>query len=230
MCNSPKRYAAMLGLASALATTAFVLPAAADELEVRIVNLTRGQVFSPVIAWSHKRGFEPFFELGKPASDELRKIAEDGDVTDMAALLAGDPDVADIATGTGGIPPGGEEILTLEATGSALSVSLASMLVNTNDTFFAVRGADARKGEVELFSPGFDAGTEANNENCAFVPGPACPQGSGNARATDDAEGYIFVQPGIHGTAGGVATSELDPSLHDWRNPVAYIEITRKRR
>lgn len=221
------RHAALLGLASALAPAAFALPAAADEVEVRIVNITRGQVFSPVIAWSHQRDFEPFFEFGEPASEELRDIAENGNVGPMETLLSGDGDVLDIAVGTGPIPPGGEETLTLEANGSARAISLASMLVNTNDTFFALRAVDVRKGDVDLFSPGFDAGTEANNENCAFIPGPACPAGSGNDPAPDGAEGFVLVQEGIHGTAGGVATSDLDPSQQDWRNPVAYIEIRR---
>lgn len=229
MRPSTQRHAVALGLAAVLATAAFSLPAVADEVEIRIVNITRGQVFSPVIAWSHKRDFGPLFDFGEAASDQLREIAENGDVVPMEALLAGDGDVLDIAIGTGPIPPGGEETLTLEAAGSARAVSLASMLVNTNDTFFALRGVDVRKGDVEVFAPGFDAGTEANNENCAFIPGPACPEGSGNARDTDGAEGFVFVQEGIHGTAGGVATSDLDPSQQDWRNPVAYIEIRRRK-
>ncbi|NJO37245.1 MAG: hypothetical protein HC871_06030 [Rhizobiales bacterium] len=153
MRPSTQRHAVALGLAAVLATAAFSLPAVADEVEIRIVNITRGQVFSPVIAWSHKRDFGPLFDFGEAASDQLREIAENGDVVPMEALLAGDGDVLDIAIGTGPIPPGGEETLTLEAAGSARAVSLASMLVNTNDTFFALRGVDVRKGDVEVFAP-----------------------------------------------------------------------------
>ena len=95
------------------------------------------------------------------------------------------------------------------------------MLVNTNDTFLALRSTGVPRFSDTFFSPGIDAGTEANNEDCAFIPGPACPEGSGNAEASDGAEGYVFIQEGIHGIGDLVASEQ------DWRNPVAYFEITR---
>jgi hypothetical protein len=213
---------ACLGLATALATTVTALPAVAQEVEVKIVNITKGQVFSPVIAWSHGRGFTPFFEFGIPASGELRDIAENGNFDPMETLLTGDADVREIAT-TGPIPPGGEAVLTLDTAGGARQISLASMLVNTNDTFLALRSVGVPRLSDTFFSPGIDAGTEVNNEDCAFIPGPACPEDSGNAEATEGAEGYVFIQEGIHGVG------DLIPAERDWRNPVAYIEITRKK-
>lgn len=204
-------------------------PAVADEIEVRIVNLTRGQVFSPVIAWTHNGKFAPFFSFGAQASEELRAIAEDGNPTPMEDLLVGDPDVADIAIADGPLPPGGDLTLHLDVDGLGWFVSLASMLVNTNDTFFALRGEHIPSRSDTYFQPGWDAGTEDNNENCAFVPGPACPADSGNIALDDDGEGFVFTQEGIHGINGGVDTSDLDPSQHDWRNPVAYIVVTRHR-
>ena len=222
MSRLPYRIAACLGLATALATTVAALPAAAQEVEVKIVNITKGQVFSPVIAWSHRRGFTPFFDFGKPASDELRDIAENGDFGDMETLLTGDAEVREIAT-TGAIPPGAEAVLTLDTAGGARQISLASMLVNTNDTFLALRGVGVPRFSDTFFSPGIDAGTEENNEDCAFIPGPACPEGSGNAEAAEGSEGYVFIQEGVHGIG------DLDAALRDWRNPVAYIEITRKK-
>ena len=202
----------------------------ADEVEVRIVNLTRGQVFSPVIAWSHNRSFTPFFAFGQPASEDVRAIAEDGNTGPLAATLGGDGTVNDIVTGAGPIPPGGSATLTVDIDGGQNLISLGSMLVNTNDTFFALRGVKApRAGQsVALFQPGWDAGTEDNNEDCSFIPGPACTDiDAGNIADPDDGEGFVFTQEGIHGQAGGVATSDLDPSQYDWRNPVAYIVITR---
>jgi hypothetical protein len=42
-------------------------------------------------------------------------------------------------------------------------------------------------------------------------------------RAADpgDPEGFVHVHSGIHGGA------DLDPAMHDWRNPVALVTITR---
>lgn len=220
MSRLPYRIAACLGLATALTTGAPALPAAAQEVEVKIVNITKGQVFSPVIAWSHSRGFTPFFDFGKTASDELRDIAENGDFGLMETLLTADAEVREIAT-TGFIRPGEEAVLTLDTADGARQISLASMLVNTNDTFLALRSVGVPRFSDTFFSPGIDAGTEANNEECAFIPGPACPDGSGNAEASEGAEGYVFIQEGIHGVGDLVASEQ------DWRNPFAYFEITR---
>ena len=65
----------VLGCGAALVLAGFASTALAEDAEIRIVNLTRGQIFSPVIAWSHNKQFEPFFEFGGQASEELRAIA-----------------------------------------------------------------------------------------------------------------------------------------------------------
>lgn len=201
------------------------LSIAVEAAEVRIVNLTRGQVFSPVIVWSHNSDFGRFFGFGDPASEELRAIAEDGNTQPMADLLSGDGNVNGITVSEGPIPPGGSVTLTVE---NGQQISLASMLVNTNDTFFALRAADLPRERQEFFLPGWDAGTEDNNEDCSFIPGPACADiDPDNIAVPDDGEGYIFTQEGIHGQTGGVETSDLNPAQQDWRNPVAYVVITR---
>ena len=38
---------------------------------------------------------------------------------------------------------------------------------------------------MTIFVPGYDAGTEMNNELCSFIPGPACAPDSGN-KVTDE--------------------------------------------
>ena len=43
----------------------------------------------------------------------------------------------------------------------------------------------------------YDAGSEYNSEDCAFIPGP--PFGNGGVRDTDGAEGYVQILSGIHG-------------------------------
>ena len=55
------------------------------------------------------------------------------------------------------------------------------------------------------------------NELCLFIPGPPC--GNPFQRDVTDAEGYVFISPGIQGVG------DLD-GQQDWRNPVARIAIT----
>jgi hypothetical protein len=84
----------------------------------------------------------------------------------------------------------------------------------------AVRGIEApRRGPVTVTAEGYDAGTEANSEDCAFIPGPPCGNFGHNPAAP---EGYVHVHAGIHIGGGG-----LTPATHDWRNPVAQVEIRR---
>ncbi|HYO80686.1 MAG TPA: spondin domain-containing protein, partial [Bryobacteraceae bacterium] len=53
-------------------------------------------------------------------------------------------------------------------------LSVAAMLVPTNDAFFAINGTQVLEGSetVVLMSPAYDTGTEANDELCRNIPGP----------------------------------------------------------
>ena len=74
-----------------------------------------------------------------------------------------------------------------------------------------------------LYSPGYDAGTEDNDETCASIPGPPYPEcgGPGGGAAPPGGEGYVFIHAGMHGNG------DFDETLRDWRNPVARITIER---
>lgn len=210
-------------------STAF--SAVASSIEVRIVNLTRGQDFSPVIAWTHSRSFPPFFTPGKPASEGVRAVAEDGNRGPLFDSLSANNRVRHIVEPDGPIPPGGEAVFHIDAKKGGRFLSLASMLINTNDAFVGLRSIRIpRRGQtVSFFEPAWDAGTEDNNENCAYIPGPACASVDGNKADANDGEGYVFTHAGIHGTSGGILTSDLIPSKYDWRNPVAYIVVRHKK-
>ena len=65
----------------------------------------------------------------------------------------------------------------------------------------------------------YDAGSEENNEDCAYIPGPPC--GNPFMDSGMPAEGYVHVHGGIHGGGG------LDAAMYDWRNPVAEVTIDR---
>ena len=63
--------------------------AQADERErgprfaVTVINLTRGQTFTPVLVASHREGVT-LFTLGQAASPELAILAEEGDVAPLS--------------------------------------------------------------------------------------------------------------------------------------------------
>ena len=192
--------------------------------EVTIINATPGQVFSPPVLVTHSRDIS-LFEVGTPALPELGIVAEDGAGQPLVDLLSTIYAVSGAQTTPAPIPPGGSAVYEIRAPRNDV-LSIVSMLVNTNDAFLALdsRRLPRRRGATRTYSVlAYDAGTEANNEDCAFIPGPACPAGSGNARAVDGAEGFVHVHNGVHGVA------DLGPVAYDWRNPVAIIKIKRTR-
>jgi hypothetical protein len=194
------------------------------KFRVTITNLTRGQVFSPPIVIAHDSKFS-LFTLGDPASDELAALAEDGLTGPLEVLIDGR---YPSAVAGGPIMPGDYASVTLEISKRSRSrlISVAGMLVITNDAFFAVRDIwFLGRGKTIVEALAYDAGSERNSEDCDYIPGPPC--GSSEERDTEGAEGYVHVHAGIHGTNPEGADSDLNPAMHDWNNPVAKITIRR---
>ena len=96
------------------------------------------------------------------------------------------------------------------------------MLVNTNDGFIGLNGVDISELGIDeslvLYARVYDAGTEANTETAATVPGQG---GEGMNAARDDRDFIAVVSQD-----DGLATSALDAS-HRFDNPAARIVITR---
>ena len=210
--------------AAIAASAIFATPAAYSDYEgmrhytITITNITRGQILAPPAVIAHNDDFK-LFTLGSPASSELATLAEEGNASPLLSAVASMPSVYRTAVGTGGIMPGTSMTIEIETTKKFSEISVAAMLVSTNDGFMAVRGMQApMRGGVTTEAAAYDAGSEANSENCAFVPGPPC---GSHVHDSAPSEGYVYVHSGIHGVGG------LTPALHDWRNPVAQIEIKR---
>ncbi|UCE77959.1 MAG: spondin domain-containing protein [Gammaproteobacteria bacterium] len=205
------------------ATNAVADDAGDRTYEVTVTNITKGEIFTPIMVASHAAGVK-LFQLGSGASAELAMLAEGGDTGPLSlALEAGG--ALEVVTAADVLPPGASVTLEVAMNGRNRHVSVAAMLVPTNDGFFAVNGiaGPSGRGSLSVVSPAYDAGTEDNDELCVSIPGPpfVC---AGEGYNPAPGEGYVYIHPGIQG--GG----DLIPSAHDWRNPVAKITIRASRR
>ena len=95
-------------------------------------------------------------------------------------------------------------------------------MIPTNDGFISLNSVEApRYGTAIYYSPGYDAGSETNDELCISIPGPTCG-GEGQSPGAGG-EGYVHINRGTHGIG------DLSPDVYDWHNPVARITISREK-
>jgi hypothetical protein len=204
-------------------------PDAEATYTVELRNITSGQYLTPPNFAAHGDNLE-LFERGDEASPGIQALAENGAVPVLAAELAAAVATAGGVSGVGSpgamgpLSPG--ETSTFEFTTSAEYLSVAAMLVCTNDGF---AGLDARRlpgrdGQSHTYRlDAYDAGTEINTELRAdLVPAPFCGPGAGSTASNPDlAENGVISR---HRTLRGVG--DLADSL-DWSGPVAKVTITR---
>jgi hypothetical protein len=198
--------------------------ALAAEWHVEVTNVTPGQSFTPILAVAH---YPPvrLFELGEAASEGIAILAEGGDTAPLTAELQGVRGVGPIQTIGGLLGPGETRAFTVNGR-IGQNLSVAAMLIPTNDTFFAVDSVTLPvSGKRVVKALAYDAGSEVNDQNCANIPGPRCGgEGTSPAPQPSD-EGFVHVGNGFHdlGDAPGV----LAPAHYDWNNPVAIVTIRR---
>jgi hypothetical protein len=196
---------------AALATAA--LGAQANEgrwtYEVTVTNITYKQQFTPLLLATHKPDIR-FFTLGQLAP--------------LRTLLDGSPLVNATAAASGLLDPGKSMTFQIQGNPWRDRLSVAAMLIPTNDAFVALNA-------VQLPYPGwpaqnytaiaYDAGSEVNDELCTSIPGPFFAEcgGSGGGAKVNGGEGFAHVHRGVHGVG------DLKPSVRDWRNPVAQVQV-----
>lgn len=195
---------------------------------IELTNLTANQTFGPAGLVFHHASHS-LWEPGDSAAAELEELAEGGNPQPFLDAAATHAMVVDTLTGNGAISPGGSEAFTVVLPGDDdLSLTLATMLVNTNDAFAGTSGAPLPMlavGEAHTwYLPAYDAGTEANTETVATIPGPAAG-GEGFNAARDDGD-RIAIHPGVISNQDGLALSALDGS-HRWDNPVLKVDLVR---
>ena len=232
------RLAVVAATAAALALAA---PALGRSYEVTITNLTGGQPLSPPVVATHK-GSHAIFDVGRPASEGVKEIAENGNNAPLLAQLPTDNRISDFTeTGTGPlVPPGrpgsamfGSRVsFTITAGPGAKRLSFASMLICTNDGFTGVDGLrlpTAREPKTVKGTRSYDAGTEVNTEAYADLV-PPCQALIGDSAGENDAGTGVsnpaLAEGGvIHRHQGILGIDDLSTSIHDWTDPVAQIKI-----
>ena len=200
----------------------------AVEFKVTLTNLTvgdpgqGGQIFSPPIFVTHGHGFS-IGASGEASSAELTELAETGNHAPLAALAGGSDAVSGVvafpAPPEGVVIPGGTVTATISTSSDAGYLSLATMLVQTNDGIvlgnsLPLFDEDGNPATIEMDLISYDAGTEDNNELETHVPGP--PFG-GMERAPTEG-GVITPHPGIAGVGNVGAT-------FGWTEPTARLIV-----
>ena len=213
----------------------------AADVEVKVQNLTHGTYFAPLVVAAHKDTAK-LFTVGMPASMSLAKLAEGGKIADVAAdfKAAGAMVVENPANGL--LESGKSTTFMLTTDDTNKYISLAAMLVPSNDGFVSANmiPIPTTKGEYVYMLNAYDAGTEANDEkrgsgevgNAGF-PVPAALDakvgtgGTGISGVT--AEGFVHIHRGMLGDdnpTGG--KSDINIMTQRWLNPVARLVITVK--
>ncbi len=200
-----------------------------NEYQISMTNLTAGQPLSPMSVILHNQDWRAF-TLGESVSTDIERIAEAGDNSALLASAEADSHVFTTQRGNGVIRPGNSDSIIISSPASGtLSLSVLSMLGNTNDAITALNAADISSLEIgesvsyRIIS--YDAGTEANTESLATVPGPAAG-GEGFNPVRDDVRDAIYVHAGVVTQDDGLTDSALT-QLHRWDNPTAMITVSR---
>ncbi len=196
----------------------------AQEYMVTITNITPGQTFTPQFVATHAPNFS-MFNLGTPASESLEIMAEGGDTAPLMEDVAGL--ATDVLTIDGLLGPGETASTVVTGVPGRDFISIAGMLIPTNDTFFALNRLRLPEDRPALlFVPAYDAGTEENDQSCANIPGPRC---GGEGFSPETGEGFVHIGNGFHdlGDTDDSGAEVLGPKVYDWRNWVARIVVRR---
>ena len=206
-------------------------PPAMATFDVTVANLTNAQPLSPTAVIAHQDGYV-LFSVGAAVTVGFEEMAEGGDNT--ALLAEADADAMVMVTGSGAaaIGPAGSETVTvtvLESELPGLRISVGTMLVNTNDAFTGLNAMSVESmavGDViTVLGVAYDAGTEADTESAATIPGPA-GGGEGFNAARDDQGDRVSMHSGVVSQDDGFATSDLSEQYR-FDNPVVQISIER---
>lgn len=210
----------------------------AQDLDIVVTNLTQGIHYTPIIIAAHNADTY-LFKAGMEASSQLQAMAEGGDISGLSTMLSAyNADLVENPA-QGLLAPSTSVSTTLSTTNGNMYLSLAAMMLPTNDGFVGLNSwpIPTEAGTYTLMLNAYDAGTEANDEiiNGGGAPGvagiPIAPGGNGGTGAL----GVTMVEDNqtVHIHRGNLGDddlasgkSDLDNTVHRWLNPVAKVTIT----
>jgi hypothetical protein len=171
------------------------------------------------VAYTVHTEFNPLFTPGQRASVGLERLAEDGGPGDLVPILPGDAGAAAVGRGASGpgpiLPPHGNYSFEITASPGD-HLSLATMLVQSNDWFYALHNqplfdaaGDPIEGNFTHAVELYDAGTEVD-EPIGFGANQAPRQAGPN---TGPAEGGVveMVTQMPYGDASSVLHLTITP-------------------
>lgn len=223
---------------SLLLTSAIGFSAQSANLTIKIQNLTKGITYTPFLLAAHGTNFR-FFEAGTAASPSLRALAEGGATSALASDAQGASGVVVDDPNGGLLAPGASiDNITMD-TGTQQYLSIASMLLPSNDAFAGLDSwhIPSEPGTYILNLNAYDAGTENNNEllvsgggavgTLGMPASPVAPGSNGTGVADPNPNTRVHIHPGVLGdfdTNAGV--SDIDSRVHRWLNPVVRVTVT----
>ena len=194
--------------------------------EITVTNATNSQPLSPPAFIIHNDGY-PAWEIGVAASAGLEMLAESGSPEDFISEKQ-DYALTD-AAGDNVVMPGANASVSLETEwNEGLQVTVATMLVNTNDAFTGTTGFAIGQlvvGEsISQLTRIYDSGTEENSETSESIPGPAANgEGYNSERGAND---YVTMHSGVVTQDDGLSTSVLTEA-HRFDNGAMVVRIER---
>ena len=198
------------------ATSQDALAGGGQKYRVTVANATAGQPLAPGLLIAHNGEFS-LFNLNHPASTGLAILAEFGNPGTLLGEVSSADGVqsATVLEGSGAAAPVAlpfeTNSIVITTSGDAKYLTAVGMLAATNDAFYALRGIRLPgSGKISVRAVAYDAGAETNNEVGTDIQALT----ENEIDTIGGGEGYIHVHPGVHGG------EDLDPAIHDWRNPV----------
>ncbi len=197
-------------------TSLMITPNEDGSFEVRLRNQSDQSAYSGLLTpalWAVHSSDVSLFQVGEDASEGLEKLAEDGDSSMMLNSLQSNDGVATAGVanmpsgqdGPGPLTSGSEYVFTVMPTAEAPYLSIATMVVPSNDTFLAFgseglkllddqgqpRAQEDLMAEVMSTFVAWDAGTERNQAGAA---GPdQAPRQAGPNTGADEGPGTVRV-------------------------------------
>ncbi len=212
----------------------------AADLNVSIVNLTRGSYFTPLLVAAHPDAMT-LFTTGGQASTGLQEMAEGGAIATLVSdLTAGNATIVENPA-AGLLGPGETTMSSLNTDNNPdnTELSVVAMVLPTNDGFLGLNSITipTTPGTYTYDVNAYDAGTEANDEirgsGAAGEPGFPFPGPVGTSSGMNGtginatAEGFIHIHRNVLGDTdanGGV--SDIVSTTQRWLNPVARVIVT----